>query len=245
MPTAFRNVRQTVKPSKSKMSIVIPNAGMGNRMKSYGPKCLLSIHENGMTILDNQLKHIFHNIPHIAEVIIVGGFENYKIAKHIDKNDYNVKLVLNELYETTNVVHSIGVGLSNITTDRVLILNGDLVFNSYALKAPFGEESMVLIDKEDGYMKDIEVGCIIANHRLERIMYDLPNKWAQITYFCGRELDLLKMICNNRKYDVCFGFEAINLIINSSGLFTTYTPKRIKITDMDISKDLQQAGNII
>ena len=39
------------KSKENPLSVIIPAAGMGNRMKSYGPKCLLPVNQQ-QTILD-------------------------------------------------------------------------------------------------------------------------------------------------------------------------------------------------
>ena len=68
-------------------------------------------------------------------------------------------------------------------------------------------------------MTDDEVGCTIINNHVEHILYDLPNKWAQIGYFVGKELQLLKQITFNPLNEKLLGFEAINEIINKGGKF--------------------------
>lgn len=232
------NTAPVNKPIVKPYSVIIPAAGMGSRMKSYGPKLILDI-ADGVSILDNQLNHIYSNLPK-SEIIIVTGFESNKIVNKV-KNK-KIKIVYNEQYKTTNVIHSIGLGLQNATHKDVIIIYGDLVFNRETLKAPFGKNSMIITSDT---MKKDEVGCVIHNHMLERIMYGLSNKWAQIVYVCGKELKLLKDVCNTKKYENYFGFEAINIVINSGGSFSTYTNKLIQVIDIDCSKDIQYAEKII
>lgn len=243
MTRTTRNiVAATLQPENKKYSVIIPAAGMGNRMKSYGPKSLLLIPDTGMTILDNQLKHIYKYLPQ-AEIIIVAGFEAAKIRKYVNLKYKNVKVVVNEEYEATNVVRSIGIGLACAKYDDVVVIYGDLIFNAYTLKVPFGSNSLVVVDGH-GRMGDKEVGCIVNGNLLERMMYTLPTKWAQIAYFKSKELDLLHRICQNRKFDVYFGFEIINIILNSGGQIAAYSPIRMKVTDVDSSKELEQSGQI-
>lgn len=248
MSTTTKITAATIQPENKKYSVIIPAAGMGSRMKSYGPKILLQIPNTETTILDNQLRHIHKYLPQ-AEIIIVGGFEIHKIKKHLGEDNKkrgrrNIKIVENVKYETTNVVRSIGIGLEEAKYNDVIIIYGDLVFNAYAMKVPFGSISSIVIDGY-GKMGKGEIGCIINGNMLERMMYDLPDKWAQIVYLTDMELKLLRQICKNRKFDVYFGFEAINIILNSGGAFTTYSPRRMKITDIDSSKELENSWKII
>lgn len=227
------------KPQNKKYSIIIPAAGMGKRMKSYGPKSLIKVDDNN-TILDRQISIIRYTFNN-PEIILVGGFEFEKIQKHT-KNK-RLKLVKNEDFETTNVMSSIKIGLSHASYNDIIIIYGDLVFNTNCLKAPFGSYSIALLD--NSYMSDDEVGCIIQDKEIRNMMYDLPNKWAQIVYLTGNELDLLKQICQNSKYDAYFGFEILNIIINSGGNIKSYLPKNSKVTDIDTSKDLKKISSII
>ena len=67
---------------------VILSAGVGNRMRSYGPKCLFKTSEE--TILDKQISTIKSNFPR-NEIILVVGFESNKIIKKITKRRKNYK----------------------------------------------------------------------------------------------------------------------------------------------------------
>lgn len=242
MPSISRNIiAPALKPKTDiKYSIIIPAAGMGSRMKSYGPKSLIKLNDT-TTVLDNQLAQIYSNLLDV-EIILVIGFEGYKIEDKIDKE--KITLVYNHDFATTNVVRSIGLGLAQCHTNNIIVIYGDLVFNVHTLQVPFGGNSMVLIDTNVS-MNNEEVGCIVHNHILQRMMYDLPLKWAQIVYFKDQELELLKKICSDRKYDVYFGFEIINIIINSGGLFTVCSNKKMQIIDIDSSKDIDKAKKII
>ena len=57
----------------TEIDIIIPCAGLGKRMKSYGPKPLIKIKDN-KTILDNQLKIIKKFFPN-PNIIMVCGFK--------------------------------------------------------------------------------------------------------------------------------------------------------------------------
>ena len=76
-------------------------------------------------------------------------------------------------------------------------------------------------------------------------MYDLPNKWGQIAVFVGKELELLKQLCWDEKNYTKFGFEIINQIINKGGRFQCIQNPNIKIVDIDSSKDIQKAKEIL
>lgn len=236
-----RHTANATKPDNRKYSIVIPASGIGSRMRSYGAKSLLKC-DNNKTLLDNQLERIHSVFPN-AEVILVYGFDGARVEKYYRKS--NVKLVYNENYENNNVLSSIGLGLEACKSKRVLIIYGDLIFNESAIRVPFDKDSMIIADSKNGLMDTDEVGLTYNNHWLEHMMYNLPTKWAQIAYFCGLELDLLKSISTNKEYEMYFGFEGINKIMDAGGKFLVHSPPKIKAIDVDCSKDLILGQDIL
>ncbi len=149
----------------------------------------------------------------------------------------------NERYEDTNVCRSIGMGLRAATTNRVLIIYGDLVFNSATLNVKFNKGSSLIVDSNT--MTDNEVGCTIMNGLVEQVLYELPNKWAQISFFVDKELEMLKKIVWNPDNERLYGFEAINQIIDGGGKFRAIIPNGIRVNDIDSSKDIPIAQSII
>ncbi len=237
----MRNVAPTISHDHRPISVVIPAAGFGSRMKSYGPKPLLQIKEN-LTIIDNQLKYIYKYL-YKPEIVLVTGYESRLVESTVKKYK-NLTVVNNEDWETTNVVSSIGIGLNHAEHENVLVIYGDLVFNAWTLKVAMGPYSFVLADKK-GYMKKEEVGCIVQSNMLENMMYGLDIKWAQIAYFTGFELELLKKFATDKNYNMCYGFEIINQILGLGGKFAVYSNPRMKIMDIDSSRDLNRIEEII
>ena len=222
------------------MGIIIPAAGLGKRMKSRGPKPLIKIAED-TTILENQIKNI-ENYFENHKVVLVCGFEADRLMNESPSDFIKVE---NEFYEDTNVARSIGLALRTINhLERVLIIYGDLVFNKKALEVLTYNTSSVFALGD--FIGEEEVGCIInPEGNLEHMMYDLPHKWSQIAYFQGDELEHLKEIVWNRNNNKLFGFEIINKIMERGGQFKcSYVPD-IKIVDIDTSKDIQKAKQIL
>ena len=226
-------------PLKDKISVIIPAAGIGRRMKSYGPKPLIKI--GNSTIIKNQISLLQTYLPN-PNIILVCGFKAEKLMN--EPPSYILK-VENEFYEHTNVVRSIGMGL-RVAGDasKVLIVYGDLVFNSETVKSLPLEESCIIVTDQN--MGEDEVGCIVNEKNvLANLMYDLPSKWGQISLFLGKELELLKQLCWNEKNSTKFGFEIINQIINKGGVFKCVYNSEMKIIDIDSSKDIQRAKEIL
>jgi len=236
---AVRNVTYIHSPNTHKYSIIIPAAGQGLRMKSYGAKPLIKLTPD-LTIIQNQLNILSQKFRYY-EVILVVGFQAYRVMKNTPQDIIKIE---NERYAETNVCRSIGMGLRAATTNRVLIMYGDLVLNKYALNTKFNKGSSLLIDSSNT-MTDNEVGCTISNGMVEQILYELPNKWSQISFFVNKELDMLRQITWNPDNERLYGFEVINQIIDQGGKFRAISPIGIRTNDIDTSKDIIVSQTII
>ena len=239
MTQATRNVTFIHSQNTYKYSIIIPAAGMGMRMKSYGAKPLIKLTPD-LTVLQNQLNIIAKKFRYY-EIILVVGFEAVRVMR---ETPHDIIKIENERYESTNVCRSIGMGLRAATTNRVLIMNGDLVFNAAALDVKFNKGSSLLIDSSNT-MTENEVGCTVTDGIVDQVLYELPYRWAQISFFVGRELEMLKQFTWNPDNERLYSFEAINHIISAGGVFRAITPQGIKTNDIDTSKDIPIAQSII
>jgi len=237
----IRNIKKSAPLDQNgEVGIIIPAAGLGRRMKSRGPKPLIKITED-TTILENQIKNIEGSFED-HKVVLVCGFEADRLMNESPSDFIKVE---NEFYEDTNVARSIGLALRAINhLERVLIIYGDLVFNKKALEVLGYNTSSVFA--LDDFIGEEEVGCIINEEGdLEHMMYDLPHKWSQIAYFQGDELEYLKEIVWDRNNSKLFGFEIINKVIEMGGRFRCDYIEDIKIVDVDTSKDIQKARQIL
>tara|TARA_R110002020_G_scaffold55309_2_gene153603 strand:+ start:25307 stop:26023 length:717 start_codon:yes stop_codon:yes gene_type:complete len=232
-----RIIRKDYKTDKE-ICIVIPSAGVGRRMKSYGPKSLIKLHHN-QTILQGQLNSIENTFSNYR-VILVCGFQADKLMSESPKNIIKIE---NEFFDTTNVIRSIAMGLRAVDSENVMILYGDLVFNEAALQELDYSFSCTSISKDT--MGEGEVGCVVNDSGyLEHMMYDLPLKWNQMIYLEGKELEYFKDLAYNKKNKKLFGFEIINKVIEKGGKIKCIQNDKIKVIDIDTSKDIAKAAKI-
>jgi choline kinase len=218
--------------------VIIPSAGIGRRMKSYGCKSLLSV--NNEKLVDIQIKNIQEVIPN-NEIILITGFDSERLMGQTPDDIIKIE---NEKYYENNVTRSIAIGLRAVKdNDHILIIFGDLLFNSECLKyINFSESSIIISD----HMENNEVGCNInAKGFLEYMMFDLPNKWGHMIYLTSKELTLFKRLVWSKNKEKKFCFEIINEIINQGGRFKCISDDSIKVMDIDTSKDLQKAQEFI
>jgi choline kinase len=220
------------------ITVIIPAAGRGRRMKSYGPKSLISIGKQ--TILERQISIVESLFPN-SKFVIVTGFEADKVISNCPRKFVKIE---NELYEDTNVSRSVAMALNAVSTERVLIFMGDLVFNTEAISTLDFEKTCVSANIDDS--RTSEVGCIVSPDKtVSNMMYDLDLKWNQIIYLQSKELDIFKALCTKRRNRKLFLFEIINKVIDKGGKIKCITDERVKVIDVDNSKDLLRVKDII
>lgn len=225
----------------SRLSIIIPAAGSGQRMKSYGPKALLPL-GNGETLIRRQV-NIVHRLYPEAEIIVVLGYAAEKIRKELPKF---VKIVYNNSFDYTNVAYSISLGIkSTPLASAVLIIYGDLVFTDNVITDISDKHSLVITDQYHRF-KDTEVGLTTVDNHVTIFSYGLPIKWAQISLLRGYELELFQQFTGNEKKNKMFGFEALNYIIEQHGVLRAIPLlENQKITEIDSSKDIDNIKRVI
>jgi len=221
---------------RGRLSVIIPAAGMGRRMKSYGAKGLISL--NGQTVLERQIKIIWRVYPD-AEITIVAGFQADLVNERIRKK-YPVKIIRNADYENNNVARSIFLGLQSCISQHTLLVYGDLVFNSPTIRNIIGERSKVVVDSRKK-IKDAEVGVLFGKEEVTNFSYTIDTKWCQIAYLATKEMKMFEEISSNPDYDRWFGYEIMNKIIDDGGSFLPTEPSGMKIAEIDSPRDLKFA----
>jgi choline kinase len=237
-----RNTTNITGKNTEEYSFVIVSAGVGRRMRSLGPKSLLKLTDRGLTIIENQI-NIIKDCFSRPEIVLVTGFESDKVMKNTPEDIIKIE---NENYETTNNLRSIGIGLRGATRDKVVVIYGDTVFNKelfYGVNLSCS--SLIVETEEDNYMARNEIGCNVAEGMVQYLLPDVKNKWAQVAYFEGKELEIFRKICWSRRKFQCYGFEAINETIDKGGRFKAVSPRGMKVMDVDSSKDLAIARELI
>ena len=234
MSPATRNVtpaKKKINPPSGDLSIVIPAAGMGHRMKSYGPKALIKLYQD-VTLIERQIELLWSVYPN-SEILVVIGFEADKIRKKLSK--YPVRFIYNPIHQNTNVLYSIGLAMQAIISEEVLIVYGDLIFNEHALNSISSEGSCVVIDSKNR-LSDDEIGVSTSKNRVLNFAYGLDSKWCGIVFLQGEELEMAKKFCVRDKSKMC-SFEVLNYIINNGGKIRHIEPQNLDLIKISSVKD--------
>jgi phosphoenolpyruvate phosphomutase / 2-hydroxyethylphosphonate cytidylyltransferase len=177
---------------------VILNSGVGSRMGELTvdkPKCLVEFND-GETILSRQLQQLIeHDIDDI--LITIGPYGDI-IPNYVEERfpGIDIEWVRNEKYDTTNYIYSMYLADKHLRDD-ILLLHGDLVFDSKVLKDvnDSTNQNLVVIDStmalpekdfkcllNDGYIREISIDISEQDNAYFLLpMYKLSkhfmNKW--------------------------------------------------------------------
>lgn len=230
MKTHTRPIKGNV--CNKKISVIIPTAGIGKKMKSFGTKALLDIGDK-KSLIEYQIDIIKQILPN-AEIIVVVGFEGNKVLNILPKN---IRGIENENFETTTIVRSISLGLRASVYNNILILPGDIFCDKSLLEGSPWNKSFVILDQEEIMPKET-VGVICNNSKVLNFAYTLPIKWTSISYFSGKESESLQELIHNKKYyNKCY-FEILNDFLKQPNYLHGHKPKNIKLTKISTPKDL-------
>ena len=172
--------------------LIVLAAGMGTRLLPYTqnmPKCLVEI--NGKSLLDYQLE-IIKSLP-IEEVVLVGGYKSQLLVGRGDK------LILNDDFEHTNMVHSLFCAESELSGD-VLISYGDIVYAREAAEAIIQSEADIAVVVDENWwsywkarfvhvLDDAET-LALAN---EGQIVDIGGKPQSVEEIDGQYIGLIKL----------------------------------------------------
>jgi len=200
--------RPNKKKLKSDITTIILSGSLGYRSKSYGSKLMLKA-ENGKTILDNQVETINNVYPN-GDIIVTTGIQSDKVAK---EKPQQVRIVENQLYESTGEFEQLRLALNNCVTDEVIIVNGILFFDEQAIKELVTTHSFNILVHKD-MMEEDEVGVTIVDDFATILSYSISkHKWCNMLHLKGKDLKIFRSIVNNRDNSKLMTFEAINMML--------------------------------
>ena len=191
------------------------------------------------TIAEKQLQQIRKVFPN-NEIIIVTNPEKLDFINSIRQK--NITVVENH-NTSSNVAHSIFLGIMEASPNSVLLIYDDIVFNKETIMGLTTDSSYVIIDN----LKQIannKVGVTVVDNKATIFSYGLPTKWAKIVHLSKNELNILKNICTTSNVGHLFVFELLNLIINAGGTIGAIEKSEMKIVEINVNKDINKARKI-
>jgi choline kinase len=227
--------RQTRVKTNDLVTIALIMSKPGQKMKSYGPVQLLNLNQH--ILLDIQIEAI-KAVHKNFEILICCGFEASKIIKYV-KNKYknlNIRIVENQLFETTNCCETLRLCLNNISANSsLLVCSGDLLLYPELIKIQ-QDSPYIVVEKENRKISGLEIGSITDDTGVvTNISFGLPNVWSEIFYLHSKDsIEHLRKIVSSNGFSNKLIFEALNEFGNSRFKFTQVINKysTVKIDNM-------------
>lgn len=195
------------KKDPSTTSVIIYSCG-NYKMKSLGPKPLIKVYGN-INLLDYQIDIIKRVIPNV-DILVCVGEDAEKVVSNKKKS---TRIIENQQFNETNEVEYIRLGMNATTTDKVIIINGDIIFNIDHIRYFHNNKgSCTLFDIRN--LKDDEIGIVANDGKMTSMGYKLEKKWTSLISFVGDDIDLISKILNNRSRKRQYFFEALNSFLD-------------------------------
>lgn len=211
--------------------------GANRRPLITEPRSLINL--KNTNLINHQIK-IITDLFHSSDLIFVGGYEIEQIKKALPKN---VRVGVNEEFDSTNTAKSLKIGLDINILDSVLIVYGDLFFKHDVFDHLHTDTSSIIYSTQKN--KKLEVGVIVNNGIVENFSYSSKMKWAQLAYLTGKELLQFKELCNDKNNYNLSGFEIFNEIINRGGKIKAVETETEFFLDIDTNDDIKKVKRYV
>lgn len=162
------------------MKIIILAAGWGSRLRPLTddkPKCMVEV--NGKSIIERQLDTMHSCGIKDEDITIVAGYRNDVLKNRF--RDTGIHFIVNEAFDTTNMVCSLMCGRSLIEQEEdVIISYGDIIYGeSVFVKILEAKDDMSVI-VDDGWQEYWSRRCENPLDDAETLMFDEEHYLTEI-----------------------------------------------------------------
>ena len=186
------------------MKAIILCAGLGSRLNSRKPKCLLEV--NSQTIIDQIVTNFLKSGFKKKDIIFATGFKKELIEKKFGKK-YNY--IFNRYYRSTNMVYTLLNCLKKIDNQDIIISYSDILYNYLNIKridkSNYDITTLVDLDwkkiwlKKNKLLSDSETLKIKKNKIIElgkktKDIKNIDGRYVGITKFSSRAVKNIKKI---------------------------------------------------
>lgn len=165
------------------------------------------INNNGEPLINSQLRATKKAFGDSVDIVIVTGYRSIDIERGLDRS---IRIVTNELFEQTDIGHSIYLGIKATTSHAVYLIDGNSSFTEEVFKPKV--ESHVYIDTVG------DTGLILDGNRVASMSYGVDGpKLGKIIYFCKDDVARFLKNYSNK----LLLYEIFNNMIDSGSLIWT------------------------
>lgn len=159
------------------MKALILNSGIGKRMgviTSEHPKCMTEIYRNE-TILSRQLRLLADY--GINEAVITTGPFEHTLVDYCESLELpiHITFINNPIYIKTNYIYSIYLARENLRDDDIVLMHGDLVFESKVLAAVLKSESSCMTVSTTTDLPEKDFKAVVENGGIKKVGIEFFN----------------------------------------------------------------------
>lgn len=162
------------------MKVIILAAGQGTRLRPLTddrPKCLVEV--NGRSIIERQLDTMFACGVKKEDITIVAGYRSDVLKNRFQ--DTGIQVIVNESYETTNMVCSLMCAKRLMTAENDIIVSyGDIIYNADVFQKILQAQDHLSVIVDDGWFEYWSERCENPLDDAETLMYDLDDYLTEI-----------------------------------------------------------------
>ncbi|KMV30231.1 aminotransferase [Photobacterium swingsii] len=137
------------------MQVVIPAAGMGNRLGNHTKdktKCMVKVHD--ITLIERSLEIL--SKYDIKRFVIVVGYHKDKLTEFLGDNYNGIEIVYveNNIYDKTNNIYSIYLAKDYLVEDDTILLESDLIYEPQIIENLISNQypNVAVVDKYQPWM---------------------------------------------------------------------------------------------
>ncbi|CDG86479.1 aminotransferase class I/II-fold pyridoxal phosphate-dependent enzyme [Xenorhabdus bovienii] len=157
------------------MQVVIPAAGMGNRLGKHTKdktKCMVEVHN--LTLIERSLEILSEF--NIKRFIIIVGYHKDKLMDFLGKeyNGIEITYIENNIYDKTNNIYSIYLAKDKLVEDDTILLESDLIYEKNILDNLISNKfpNLAVVDKYQPWMD----GTVVEINETFDIINFVPKK---------------------------------------------------------------------
>ena len=231
------------------MKIIILAAGQGTRLRPLTddrPKCMVEV--NGRSIIERQLDTIHACGIKDEDITIVCGYCSDVLKRKFEDSD--IHFVVNEQYETTNMVCSLMCAKSIMESENDIIVSyGDIIYNEAVFQKILGAEDGMSVIVDDGWYGYWSERCENPLDDAETLMFDtddylteIGQKTTELDRVQSQYIGLMRFKGNGLKAVLSLAAEAERRSNNREALWRT-TRNYTKMYMTDLLQGLIDEGN--
>lgn len=162
------------------MKVIILAAGQGTRLRPLTddrPKCMVEV--NGRSIIERQLDTMHTCGMKDEDITIVCGYRSDVLRKKL--GDTDIRFIVNEQYDTTNMVCSLMCARSLMESeDDIIVSYGDIIYGEpvFLKILESGDDMSVIVD--DGWYGYWSERCENPLDDAETLMFDAEDYLTEI-----------------------------------------------------------------